>query len=159
MMHSWRQNRCFRADNLVALIESPTKLTESQSNDLISFSKVDIISPSQKLLARKLTCDILPGKSLLVTGPNGSGKSSIFRVLRSLWPIVRGRLVKPHQQLDEDTGYGCGVFYIPQRPYTCLGTLRDQVIYPLSLEEAEQRTLPSYREGWSSNNTDGNAAK
>ncbi|XP_028082627.1 LOW QUALITY PROTEIN: ABC transporter D family member 1-like [Camellia sinensis] len=139
-------------DNPVALIESPTNLTESQSNDLISFSKVGIISPSQKLLARKLTCDILPGKSLLVTGPNGSGKSSIFRVLRSLWPIVRGRLVKPHQQLDEDTGYGCGVFYIPQRPYTCLGTLRDQVIYPLSLEEAKQRTLPSYREGQTSVN-------
>ncbi|GMP54406.1 hypothetical protein CsSME_00019597 [Camellia sinensis var. sinensis] len=139
-------------DNPAALIESPTKLTESQSNDLISFSKVDIISPSQKLLARKLTCDILPGKSLLVTGPNGSGKSSIFRVLRSLWPIVRGRLVKPHQQLGEDTGYGCGVFYIPQRPYTCLGTLRDQVIYPLSLEEAQQRTLPSYREGQTSVN-------
>ncbi|CAL5323857.1 unnamed protein product [Camellia sinensis] len=134
-------------DNPVALIESPTNLTESQSNDLISFSKVGIISPSQKLLARKLTCDILPGKSLLVTGPNGSGKSSIFRVLRGLWPIVRGRLVKPHQQLDEDAGFGCGVFYIPQRPYTCLGTLRDQVIYPLSLEEAEQRTLPLYREG------------
>ncbi|KAF5960513.1 hypothetical protein HYC85_001722 [Camellia sinensis] len=139
-------------DNPVALIESLTKLTESQSNDLISFSKVDIISPSQKLLARKLTCDILPGKSLLVTGPNGSGKSSIFRVLRGLWPIVRGRLVKPHQQLDEDAGFGCGVFYIPQRPYTCLGTLRDQVIYPLSLEEAEQRTLPLYREGQTSVN-------
>lgn len=36
--------------------------------DIISFSDVDIITPSQKLLARRLTCEIVPGKSLLVTG-------------------------------------------------------------------------------------------
>lgn len=38
------------------------------SGDVISFSEVDIITPGQKLLARKLMCDVLPGKSLLVTG-------------------------------------------------------------------------------------------
>ncbi|XP_052197814.1 ABC transporter D family member 1 [Diospyros lotus] len=142
-------NRIFELEEFLSAVqrddplpaESPTKLTESHSNDVISFSKVDIISPVQKMLATKLTCDVTPGKSLLVTGPNGSGKSSIFRVLRGLWPVVNGRLVKPCQKLDEETGFGCGVFYIPQRPYTCLGTLRDQVIYPLSCKEAEQRTL------------------
>ncbi|XP_057491887.1 ABC transporter D family member 1-like isoform X3 [Actinidia eriantha] len=131
-------------DDAVAFAESPTKLTESHFNDIISFSNVDIISPAQKMLAMKLTCDIVPGKSLLVTGPNGSGKSSVFRVLRGLWPIVSGRLLKPSQDLDEDAGCNRGIFYVPQRPYTCLGTLRDQIIYPLSLEEAEERTLALY---------------
>ncbi|PSR88086.1 ABC transporter D family member 1 like [Actinidia chinensis var. chinensis] len=125
-------------DDAVAFAESPT---ESHFNDIISFSNVDIISPAQKMLATKLTCDIVPGKSLLVTGPNGSGKSSVFRVLRGLWPIVSGRLLKPSQELDEDVRCSQGIFYVPQRPYTCLGTLRDQIIYPLSLEEAEERTL------------------
>lgn len=134
-------------DDPAAFDESTIQLTQSLSNDIISFSKVDIISPAQKMLASKLTCDILPGKSLLVTGPNGSGKSSVFRVLRGLWPVVSGRLVKPSQQLDEESGCGCGIFYIPQRPYTCLGTLRDQIIYPLSLKEAEERTLALYRNG------------
>lgn len=46
----------------------PSKRGHLPSEDAISFSKVDIITPSQKLLARKLTCDIVPGKSLLVTG-------------------------------------------------------------------------------------------
>lgn len=70
-------------------------------------------------------------------GPNGSGKSSIFRVLRDLWPIVSGRLVKPSE----------GVFHVPQRPYTSLGTLRDQIIYPLSRDEAEQRMLTLFNAG------------
>lgn len=74
-------------------------------------------------------------------GPNGSGKSSVFRVLRGLWPIVSGRLAKPIQHINEETGTGCGIFYVPQRPYTCLGTLRDQIIYPLSRDEAELRAL------------------
>ncbi|KAL6986864.1 ATP-binding cassette sub- D member 1, partial [Sarracenia purpurea var. burkii] len=79
--------------------------------------------------------------------PNGSGKSSVFRVLRGLWPNVSGRLVKPCQTLDEETGSSCGIFYIPQRPFTCLGNLRDQIIYPLSLKEAEERTLALYGKG------------
>ncbi|KAL6972862.1 ATP-binding cassette sub- D member 1 [Sarracenia purpurea var. burkii] len=137
-------------DDPVAFAESPTQSTESPSNDIISFSKVDIISPAQKMLARKLTCDILPGKSLLVTGPNGSGKSSVFRVLRGLWPNVSGRIVKPCQHLDGETGSSCGIFYISQRPFTCLGNLRDQIIYPLSLKEAEERTLALYGKGQTS---------
>ncbi|CAI0420307.1 unnamed protein product [Linum tenue] len=80
-------------------------------------------------------------------GPNGSGKSSIFRVLRGLWPIANGGLAKPLQQFSEEKGYGCGIFYVPQRPYTCLGTLRDQIIYPLSREEATIRTLRLFGKG------------
>ncbi|KAJ0039996.1 hypothetical protein Pint_26589 [Pistacia integerrima] len=76
------------------------------SEDAISFSELDIITPAQKLLARRLTCDIVPGKSLLVTGPNGSGKSSVFRVLRGLWPVVSGSLAKPSQHIIEEAGSG-----------------------------------------------------
>ncbi|KAG2711876.1 hypothetical protein I3760_04G098000 [Carya illinoinensis] len=128
-------------------IKSPSDRRDHYSEDTISFSEVDTITPAQKMLARQLTCDIVPGKSLLVTGPNGSGKSSVFRVLRGLWPVVSGRLTKPSQDIDEAAGSGCGVFYVPQRPYTCLGTLRDQIIYPLSYEEAELRALKLYGKG------------
>ncbi|XP_041008725.1 ABC transporter D family member 1-like [Juglans microcarpa x Juglans regia] len=128
-------------------IKSPSDRRDHYSEDSISFFEVDTITPAQKMLARQLTCDIVPGKSLLVTGPNGSGKSSVFRVLRGLWPVVSGRLTKPSQGIDEVAGSGCGVFYVPQRPYTCLGTLRDQIIYPLSYEEAELRALKLYGKG------------
>ncbi|KAL2332768.1 hypothetical protein Fmac_013981 [Flemingia macrophylla] len=122
-------------------------MMDYQAKDAISFSKVDIVTPAQKMLARELTCDIELGRSLLVTGPNGSGKSSIFRVLRGLWPIASGRFSRPSEDVDQEAGSGCGIFYVPQRPYTCLGTLRDQIIYPLSREEAEFRALKMYGKG------------
>lgn len=126
---------------------SSLEMSEATVEDEISFSEVDIITPGQKLLARKLTCDITPGKSLLLTGPNGSGKSSVFRVLRGLWPVVSGKLTKPRQSVNERNGSSCGVFYVPQRPYTCLGTLRDQIIYPLSYEEAVLKALQMSQRG------------
>ncbi|KAL5988337.1 ATP-binding cassette sub- D member 1 [Asimina triloba] len=143
-------NRIFELEELLDAAQSdvsaadsvePSEVNGVPSEDGISFYGVDVITPGQKLLARQLTCSIQPGKSLLVTGPNGSGKSSIFRVLRGLWPIVSGSLVKPHQTVTGGVAPGSGMFYIPQRPYTCLGSLRDQIIYPLSHEEAERRAL------------------
>lgn len=68
-------------------------------------------------------------------------------MLRGLWPIASGRLAKPSQDISEEAGYGCGIFYVPQRPYTCLGTLRDQIIYPLSREEAELKAIKLYGKG------------
>lgn len=61
--------------------------------------------------------------------------------------MVSGSLTKPSQNIDEKAGSGCGIFYVPQRPYTCLGTLRDQIIYPLSREEAELRALKLHGKG------------
>jgi len=41
---------------------------DSTHDDIISFKRVDIMTPAQKLLARQLSCDVIQGKSLLVTG-------------------------------------------------------------------------------------------
>ncbi|KAL4366300.1 hypothetical protein GQ457_05G014560 [Hibiscus cannabinus] len=148
-------NRVFELEELLDTVQSADFMTDKSlpsngnglyAEDVISFSNVDIVTPSGKRLARQLTCDVVPGKNLLVTGPNGSGKSSVFRVLRGLWPVTSGKLYKPFHYLDEEEedASGCGIFYVPQRPYTCLGTLRDQIIYPLSHEEAELREFNLY---------------
>ncbi|QHO28577.1 ABC transporter D family member [Arachis hypogaea] len=68
--------------------------------------------------------------SAVKASPNGSEKSSLFWVLGGLWPLVSGHIVKPGIGSDLNKE----IFYVPQRPYIAIGTLRDQLIYPLTAE-------------------------
>lgn len=89
------------------------------------FENVPIISPNGDTLIDNMSFKIEPGMHLMIAGPNGCGKSSLFRILGELWPATGGIIHKP--ATDQ-------IFYIPQRPYLPNGTLRDQLIYPDTLE-------------------------
>lgn len=52
---------------------------------------------------------------------NGTGKTGIARILAGLWPVAEGLVKRPEE-----------IFFLPQRPYLPLGSLRDQIIYPFT---------------------------
>ena len=82
------------------------------------------MTPNGKLLARRLSLLVEAGHSVLVTGPNGSGKSSLFRILGGLWPLTAGAIQRPGSAAVPCSAH---IFYVPQKPYTTVGTLREQV--------------------------------
>ena len=99
-------------------------------DNVIRFDCVPLITPNGDILVRELSFEVKSGINVLVCGPNGCGKSSLFRILGELWPVWSGTVTKPPRGK---------LFYIPQRPYMTLGTLRDQVIYPHTKQEMMRR--------------------
>lgn len=101
-------------------------------DNIIDFRRVPLVTPNGDVLVKEMTFTVNSGVNVLVCGPNGCGKSSLFRVLGELWPLFGGEVTKPEARK---------LFYVPQRPYMTLGTLRDQIIYPDSKEDMLKRGI------------------
>ncbi|XP_024515151.1 ABC transporter D family member 2, chloroplastic [Selaginella moellendorffii] len=65
-----------------------------------------------------------------VTGPSGSGKTSFLRAIAGLWKSGQGTIAR-NSTMD--------VFFVPQKPYMTLGTLRQQLLYPTWSTDGEKK--------------------
>lgn len=78
-----------------------------------------------------------PTQRLLVVGPSGCGKTSFLRMVSGLWPAAAGTVERP--PLAE-------LLFIPQKPYMILGSLREQLCYPMQPERFSDDHLRSVLE-------------
>jgi putative ATP-binding cassette transporter len=99
----------------------------------ILVSHVDLVPPrTDRVLIRDLSLDVGPGQHLLVVGPSGCGKTSFLRLVSGLWPPDKGRVERP--PVGE-------LMFIPQKPYMLLGSLREQLCYPLQPRQFQDDQL------------------
>ncbi|XP_053989209.1 ATP-binding cassette sub-family D member 3 [Hylaeus anthracinus] len=129
-LNSGKYTRTMISDFKDEPIGSPGEGKIVNKDNVICFDRVPLITPNGDILIKELSFEVKSGMNVLVCGPNGCGKSSLFRILGELWPVWRGTVTKPPRGK---------LFYIPQRPYMTLGTLRDQVIYPHTKAEMVRR--------------------
>ncbi|XP_026871298.1 ATP-binding cassette sub-family D member 3a isoform X2 [Electrophorus electricus] len=122
-------------DGLEKLILQPGSGQIIHIDNIIKFEHTPLVTPNGDILIKDLTFEVKSGTNVLVCGPNGCGKSSLFRVLGELWPLFGGNLTKPERGK---------LFYVPQRPYMTLGTLRDQVIYPDTYEDQKKKGISDH---------------
>lgn len=99
----------------------PKPETFYQGNTLVLKDLQIFSANNQQPLFPVINFQLDKGQSLLITGPSGVGKTTLLRSLAGLWPFVTGNVTFP-----ENTQH----FFLPQRPYLPLGSLRTALAYP-----------------------------
>ncbi|OMO84824.1 ABC transporter-like protein [Corchorus capsularis] len=145
------------------VLDSNGSIPNYTSPRLLEVENLTLKTPkNNSTLVRDLSFMINKKDHLLVMGPSGSGKTSLLRALAGLWNTGNGKItfyvedegdsqpstssnVAPLEvksaNIDEEHGRPINsnsrsVFFLPQRPYMVLGTLRQQLLYPTWAGEA-----------------------
>ncbi len=97
-----------------------SKIVPSES---LALRGITVKTPrTENVLVRDLSFSLEAAEGLLVVGPSGCGKTSLLRVVSGLWGSPTGTVYSPEQG---------DLLFIPQKPYMVLGSLREQLCYPL----------------------------
>jgi putative ATP-binding cassette transporter len=101
--------------------------------DRFVLTDVTLLTPNRnRALFHGLTVDLRDQDNLVVVGQSGVGKSSLLRAIAGLWTQGSGEILRPALQ---------EIYFLPQRPYMLLGSLKDQLLYPRMRQEIPEEEL------------------
>lgn len=112
-----------RLENMGGLVR--TRIPEqgaTSATPLLALCNFTLTTPNRKqIICRDLSLSLHSGQSLLIIGPSGCGKSSLLRAVAGLWFSGTGEIHVPRVE---------SIFFLPQKLYMPLGTLREQLCFP-----------------------------
>ncbi len=113
--------------------QAPVPGIKSEEGDHFALGHVTLLTPNRnRTLFNDLTVNLDSRDNLVVVGQSGVGKSSLLRAIAGLWTQGEGVMKRP--SLAE-------IFFLPQKPYMLLGSLRDQLLYPRLEREVPEEEL------------------
>jgi len=108
--------------NIQLNVERMPSSIANGGNALLTTKNLGLVTPDRKRrLIENLDLTVHEGEHLLIVGNSGAGKSSLLRAIAGLWSAGSGSITR----VPDDE-----VYFLPQRPYCPLGSLKDQLLYP-----------------------------
>jgi putative ATP-binding cassette transporter len=119
---SFEEAESLEADQTINLVVGPTE----DGREVLAFRDLQVGHADGNVVIQDATAEIAAGEKVLIVGESGTGKSTLFRAIGGLWPWGSGEIRTPPRER---------MFFMPQRPYLPLGTLRAAIAYPASAKK------------------------
>lgn len=115
------------AESTIELVErDPVGHVTAPDINVLAVNNLSLSTPDRKrLLIKYLDLSLQHGENLLIVGNSGAGKSSFLRAIAGLWTAGSGVIERPSNQ---------DVYFLPQKPYCSIGSLKEQLLYPNVIE-------------------------
>jgi ABC-type uncharacterized transport system fused permease/ATPase subunit len=109
---------------------SPSSSSSNSSPFALAIRDMRLDTPNHhRTLIRSLNLELKWGERLLIIGASGIGKSSLLRAIAGLWTSGTGIIERANTN---------DVYFLPQKPYCPIGTLKDQLLYPATVSTDEK---------------------
>ncbi len=110
----------------------PNIAIRSTSAEAFAAEGVVVSLPDRTPLSSAPAFSLRSGDRVLLSGRSGSGKTTLLRAFSGVWPYGEGRIEVPD---------GTRTLVLPQRSYLPLGTLRQALSYPRTLDAYDDGTV------------------